>query len=93
MSEKEYVRADQVTLRDMAGEHFLIVLNSGESKMFNLNSMGLWFWAQLEAPITKVRLLAAMCSEYDVDQDTAVAEIDRFLAYLEERELITQFIN
>ena len=93
MSEKEYVRPDQVALRDMAGEHFLIVLNSGESKMFNLNSMGLWFWEQLESPQTKVCLLAAMRSEYDVDQNTAVAEIDRFLLYLEEKELITQFIN
>ena len=72
----------------MAGEHYLIVLDSGESKMFNLNHMGLWFWEQLEKPVTKAELLETMLAEYEVDNQTAAAEIDRFLAYLEERELI-----
>ena len=72
----------------MAGEHYLIVLDAGESKMFNLNDIGLWFWEQLETPKTKAQLLETMLSEYEVDNKTASAEIDRFLAYLQERDLI-----
>ncbi len=90
MENKFYIRAENVVLRDMAGEHFLIVLDTGESKMFNLNGMGLWFWEQLEKPRNKTELLAAMLAEYEVTQETAAAEIDRFLAYLQEKELITQ---
>lgn len=73
----------------MAGEHYLIVLDVGESKMFNLNGMGLWFWEKLESSQTKAQLLSAMLDEYDVGQDAATAEIDRFIAYLLERNLIT----
>ncbi|MFA7173653.1 MAG: PqqD family protein [Kiritimatiellia bacterium] len=90
MENTHYTRAENVTLRDMAGEHFLIVLDIGESRMFNLNSMGLWFWEQLEVPQTKAELLAAMLAEYEVEREIAVAEINRFLAYLREHSLITQ---
>jgi hypothetical protein len=88
MNHSQFIRAENITLRTMAGEHYLIVLNAGESKMFNLNGMGLWFWEQLENPKTKAELLEKMLEEYEVDSDTAAAEIDRFLAYLEERKLI-----
>ena len=88
MSEEKFVRADDVTLRTMAGEHFLIVLNAGESKMFNLNGMGLWFWTQFEKPRTKSELLETMLDEYEIDRDTAITEIDRFLGYLKEKALI-----
>ena len=80
-------RADEVELRSIAGEHFLIVLHAGESKMFSLNGMGLWFWQHLERPVAKKDLLAAMLAEYEVTEEAAGTEIDRFLAYLEEKKL------
>ena len=88
MNETTYTRSENIALRTMAGEHYLIVLDAGESKMFNLNPMGLWFWEQLETSQTKAQLLKTMLTEYEVDSETATAEIDRFLAYLQERELI-----
>ena len=45
--------------------------------MFSLNDMGLWFWQQLERPVTKSELLETMLEEYEVDGETASAEIDR----------------
>jgi len=91
MTNTTYTRSENIVLRTMAGEHYLIVLDTGESKMFNLNNMGLWFWKQLENAITKAQLLENMLDEYEVDSETAAAEINRFLAYLEERELIKHF--
>ncbi|MDD4101233.1 MAG: PqqD family protein [Kiritimatiellae bacterium] len=87
MSGKLYIRADEVVLRSIAGEDFLIVLHAGESKMYSLNGMGLWFWTQLERPVTRQELLAAMLAEYDVAEDVAAAEVERFLEYLVERGL------
>ena len=55
--------------------------------MFSLNGMGLWFWQQLAQPTTKTELLEAMQAEYEVEEGTACAEIDRFLACLVERGL------
>lgn len=90
MNETTYTRSENIALRTMAGEHYLIVLNTGESKMFNLNNMGLWFWEQLENPVSKAQLLETMLTEYEVDNETATAEIDRFIAFLEERKLIQE---
>ena len=86
--EERYSRAKDVELRSIAGEHFLIVLHAGESRMFNLNGMGLWFWMRLERPIGKADLLAAMLHDYEVTEAVATQEIDRFLAYLSDKRLI-----
>jgi len=84
-----YCRARDVELRSIVGEPFLIVLHAGESKMFSLNGMGLWFWTQLEHPLGKPDLLERMLRDYEVDGDTAAHEIDRFLEYLQDKRLIT----
>ena len=87
MSAERYCREDEIELRSIVGEHFLIVLHAGESKMFNLNGMGLWFWRQLERPVAKPELLAKMLADYEVSEAVAAGEIDRFLAYLVEKGL------
>ena len=88
MDAERYCRADDVALRDIVGEHFLIVLHAGESKMFSLNGMGLWFWQRLEQPASKDDLLAAMTAEYDVGEPAASSEIDRFLQDLLAKGLV-----
>ena len=88
MDAERYCRADDVALRDIVGEHFLIVLHAGESKMFSLNGMGLWFWQRLEQPASKDDLLAAMTAEYDVGEPAAASEIDRFLQDLLAKGLV-----
>ncbi len=85
--EQRYCRGEDVVLRSIAGEHFLIVLHAGESKMFSLNGMGLWFWNRLEKPVAKADLVSAMLGEYDVDEETARAEADRFMDFLTSKRL------
>ena len=87
MGGERYGRAEQIELRSIAGENFLIVLHAGESKMFSLNGMGLWFWQRLERPSTKKELLSAMLADYEVTEADAAAEIDRFRWYLAEMGL------
>ena len=90
MDDKRFARAEDIELRTIAGEHFLIVLHVGESKMFSLNGMGLWFWQQLAHPVAKAELLGAMLTEYEVDEETARAEVERFLTDLLEKGLVRQ---
>ena len=87
MSKETFCRSEEIELRSIVGENFLIVLHAGESKMFSLNGMGLWFWRHLERPVSKADLLAVMRDEYDVTEAVAAGEIDRFLAYLIEKGL------
>jgi hypothetical protein len=86
--ETRYGRARDVELRSIVGEHFLIVLHAGESKMFSLNGMGLWFWKRLETPASAPELLAAMLSDYEVSEADAAKEIERFLADLSGKRLV-----
>lgn len=83
-----YQRSANIALREVIGETFLIMLNAGESRMFALNDMGLWFWQNLESPQTAAQLVTAMLAEYEVTPEQAQAEVERFLAYLLDKDLI-----
>lgn len=87
MDTERYCREAEIELRSIVGEHFLIVLHAGESKMFSLNGMGLWFWTHLEHPVSKQELLTALLADYEVAAEVAAGEIGRFLAYLIEKGL------
>jgi hypothetical protein len=87
MGAERFCRGEEIELRSIVGEHFLIVLHAGESKMYSLNGMGLWFWNQLERPVSKGELLSAMLNTYAVTEEVAAGEVDRFLAYLAEKGL------
>ena len=91
MATKRYCRAEEVELRSIVDENFLIVLHAGESKMFSLNNMGLWFWGQLKNPVTEADLLKTMLAEYDVTEDAAASEIRRFLDDLCGKGLVRQY--
>jgi hypothetical protein len=82
-----YERMPDIALREIAGEHFLIVLHAGESKMFSLNGMGLWFWRRLERPVSPLELEEQMLRDYEVAAAAAAQEVERFLAYLVDKGL------
>lgn len=85
-----YQRATDVELRTIAGESFLIVMHAGESKMFTLNGMGVWFWEQLARPVDHDTLLKAMLAEYEVGAAEARAEVERFMAHLLDKGLVME---
>lgn len=77
-------------VRPVAGSY--VVVATGEKTVdFNgimtLNETGNFLWEKLVDGATKEELVAAMLAEYEVDAETAGADIDRFLAKLEEADL------
>lgn len=77
-------------VRPVAGSY--VVVSTGDKTVnFNgimtLNETGNYLWERLLKGATREELLEAMLSEYDVDADTAGADIDRFLKKLEEAGL------
>ena len=87
MDNCRYTRMPDIELRSIAGEHFLIVLHAGESKMFSLNGMGLWFWEHLAHETAPAALLQAMLHDYEVTEEVAAQEVERFLSYLVDKGL------
>ena len=73
-------------LRVVAGE--TVVIPSGEDldlrMMITLNDTGKFLWERLEDGAEMDELVAGLLAEYDVDEATARAGVERFVAKLNE---------
>lgn len=71
-------------LRTVAGEN--VVLPSGDeldlNMMITLNDTGRFLWEKLEVGAEADQLVAELLAEYDVDEATARAAVERFVAKL-----------
>lgn len=71
-------------LREVAGQ--VVVLPTGDeldlNMMITLNDTGKFLWERLENGADKEELVAALLAEYDVDEETAKAGVDRFVEKL-----------
>ena len=77
---------DGFILREVAGEQ--VVIPSGDSldlnMMITLNDTGKFLWERLESGAEMDELVAGLLAEYDVDEATARAGVERFVAKLNE---------
>lgn len=79
------------TLREIAGDY--IVIPTGENYLdfgavISLNETGAFLWNQLKDDKTVEELAASLSSEYGVDNATASADANDFIALLNEHGLI-----
>jgi len=56
--------------------------------LVSMNGTCLFVWEQLQQERTKQELLSAILTEYDVDEQLAAADLDRFLGALEKAGLL-----
>lgn len=77
-------------LREVAGE--TVVLPSGDNlnlnMMITLNETGKFLWERIEKGAEIGDLVAALLAEYDVDEATAKASVERFVASLKENDFL-----
>jgi len=81
---------DGFILRQVAGEH--VVIPSGDeldlNMMISLNSTGAFLWEALQQETDEAGLVAALLSEYDVDEDAAKKHVAAFVAKLRENDFL-----
>ncbi len=58
--------------------------------MINLNEAGAFLWQQLENETTIDAVVAAMLQQYEVDEATAKADVEKFISQLREASLIEE---
>lgn len=80
-------------LRDVAGQK--VVLPVGEAAerfngMIRLNDTGILLWTLLEQETNEEALLAAMLKEYEIDEETARADIQRFVETLRKAGILEE---
>ena len=78
-------------LKKIAGSYVVIPVRTRSvdfSGIIKLTESGAFLWKKLEDGAEHDDLLAAMLEEYDVDEATASADIDRFIEKLREADLL-----
>lgn len=79
------------TVREIVGEYVMIPLGEGAlafSGMIATSETGALLVDALKKDVTRDELAALIMSEYEVDADTAYADLDAFLAELKKLNLL-----
>lgn len=78
-------------LRDIAGESMLIPVGEASGKVngiITLNESGVVIWNALNEKCDKNHAVSKLTEEFDVDDDTAKADVDAFISRIAELGLI-----
>lgn len=78
-------------LKNIADSNIVVPLNSQVvdfSSIIKLNETGAFLWSQLSSDKTADELVAALTSEYDVDNATATRDVTTFIAKLKDADLL-----
>ena len=84
------IKSDYI-LKKIAGSYVVVPVRTRAvdfSGIIKLSETGAFLWEILSKGAEKETLLAHMLEEYEVDEATASADIDRFLRKLQESDLI-----
>lgn len=88
MSDRVYKIKPKYILREIAGEHLAIPLDgadgSATSQIIILNEVSAFFWEKLQQGATAPALVNDLTAEFDVTREEAEADLQEFLAMLEE---------
>lgn len=82
---------DGFMVRTVAGSNIVVPVGSATvdfNGILTLNDTALFIWNALKEDKTEQQLLDAMLEEYDVDKDTAAADISVFLSKLKDANLV-----
>ena len=81
----------ELILREIAGENILIPVGATALRiqgMISLTESGVLLWNRLQTECTEEDLVDAVLEEYDVDRETAEADVQAFLNQLRTLELL-----
>lgn len=76
----------EMVLREIAGEHLLIPVGQTALKvhgMITLSESGLLLWNKLQEECTEEDLVNALLAEYEVDRETAEADVKAFIGQMQ----------
>ena len=71
---------------DMDGDTVMMSFERGT--YFGLGGVGPRIWNLLEGPTSFSAIVTVICAEYDVDEQTCTADVQRFLAKMIENKLV-----
>ena len=88
-----YRRSNEVVCREVGGESILVPIRNrvGDlESIFVLSPVASRIWSLLERPAPVDRIVDGICAEFEVDRDTANADVNELLASLELASLVNK---
>lgn len=83
--EKEFI------LREIAGDYVIIPTGTTTLEfngLITVNELGAFIWERLQEETTEEKLIEAIVEEYEVDEETAEADLKEFLDILKECRIL-----
>ena len=90
---KRYKTVSGYVMRKFLDEYLLIPVNSPEmkkSQLAILNPVGQFLWEQLQDERTLDELVTTVCTEFEVDGETATEDIWGFLEILRSKDCLEE---
>ncbi|MCI0435344.1 MAG: lasso peptide biosynthesis PqqD family chaperone [Gemmatimonadetes bacterium] len=66
----------------------IVMMSLVQGKYYGLDRVGSRIWELMEHPLTVAELCAALCREFDVDEESCVRDVQEFLTDLANENLI-----
>ena len=82
---------DNYMLRKVSDSYVVVPVGAAIAEfngMINLNEVGAFLWSHLEDEVTYDELLSAMLKNYEVAEEIAKADLNRFIENLKENNLL-----
>ena len=79
--------------REVAGELVLVPVTRQAADLesvFTLNEVGTLIWQALDEPVTEEQIARIVAEQYEVAEEQALADVQEFLAQLEEIGAVTR---
>lgn len=80
-------------LREVAGSYVVVAVGERSNEfngMVNLNGSGAFLWELLEQGIDKEGMIQALLDTYDVSEEQATADIEKFITIVTENNFVEE---
>ena len=84
---------DGFLLRPLGNAHVVVPVGQAALDlrgMITVNGTGAFLWKALQTPQTEATLTQALLEAYEVDEQTAAADVQRFIDILKQHDLLKQ---
>lgn len=81
----------EFVVREIAGEYIIVPVGNTALEfngLFTVNELGAYIWKLLQEDRTEEELVKEVVGEYDVEEETARQDIEDFLRWLREKNII-----
>ena len=85
---EQALQLDRATVEWRLVDDEIVALDLRDSMYLGINASGAILWPMLVEGTTRTSLVAELEATYEIDTETASADVDAFVAMLRERQLL-----